>query len=107
MEKHLLLIRNINTSLQRTNKQNLQQQTKVNKSNEPLTWGFAIVGLDGRTISSYTQFSFSSSLTEFYQSFVINFIKSFSIGLRFQADGILFPHHRKALFVGGKLGATH
>jgi hypothetical protein len=37
MEKYLLLIRNINTSLQRTNKQNLQQQRKVNKSNEPLT----------------------------------------------------------------------
>jgi len=37
MEKHLLLIRNINTSLQQTNKQNLQQQTIVNKSNEPPT----------------------------------------------------------------------
>ena len=37
MEKYLLIIRNINTSLQRTNKQNLQQQTKVSKSNEPLT----------------------------------------------------------------------
>jgi hypothetical protein len=48
------------------------------------------VALDGGTISSYTQFSFSSSLTEFYQSLVVNFIKSFSIGLRFQADGILF-----------------
>ncbi len=65
------------------------------------TQGFAIVGLNGRTISSYTKFGFSSSLTEFYQSFVINFIKSFSIGLRFQADGILLPHHRKALFVVG------
>ena len=63
---------------------------KAKKNNEPLTWGFAIVGLDGRTISSYTQLRFSSSLTEFYQSFVTNFIKSCSIGRRFQADGILF-----------------
>ena len=37
MEKHLLLIRNISTSLKQTDKQNLQQKTKVNKSNEPLT----------------------------------------------------------------------
>jgi hypothetical protein len=37
MEKDLLRTRNINPSLQRSNKQDLQQQTKVNKSNEPLT----------------------------------------------------------------------
>jgi hypothetical protein len=37
MEKHLLVIRNINTSLRRTNKQNLQQQTKVKQKQRPLT----------------------------------------------------------------------
>jgi hypothetical protein len=60
MEKHLLFIRNINISLQRINKQNLQQQTKVNKSNEPLTKVLLQLGLDGRTISSsaYPGFGF-------------------------------------------------
>ncbi len=51
------------------------------KNNELLTGGFAIVGLDGSTISNYTQFSFSSSLTE-------------------------FPHHRKAPAVSCNAIAT-
>jgi hypothetical protein len=35
--------------------------------------------------------------------FVVIFIISFSIGLRFQADVFQIPQHRKALFVGIKI----
>jgi len=66
MEKYLLIIQNINNSLQRTNKQNLQQQTKANKSNEPLTRGFVQVGLDG------ISFNFCATIYLQFQQDVIN-----------------------------------
>jgi hypothetical protein len=62
--------------------------------------GFAIVGQTEVQSTFVLPFCFCSSLTEYYLAFVVIFDSSFSIGLQLWADGILFPHHRKALFVG-------
>jgi hypothetical protein len=42
-------------------------------------------------------------LTEFYLAFCCYLHHQFFNQQRFQADGILFPHLRQALFVGCKL----
>jgi len=61
--------------------------------------GFAIVGLDIRTIGCGTHPTFGSGLTSNIGLFVLNFIKIFSISSGSGLDGILIPHHRKALLV--------
>jgi hypothetical protein len=70
----------------------------VDISNEPLTLGLLLCWLTNKS-SSFCYYQQQFGQTQFYSTFVLNFIISNSIGLHYRAGRYKIPAQQQALLV--------